>query len=54
VTIQSRRDGAGKKWRKLATVTTDARGYFQRRQKLKAKTRYRFVAGGVTSAALRR
>jgi Cellulase (glycosyl hydrolase family 5) len=53
LTVQSRRDGAGKKWRKLATVTTDARGYFQLTRKLKAKTRYRFVSGGVTSAALR-
>jgi hypothetical protein len=54
VRIQSRRNGAGKKWRKLATVTTDARGYFQVKRKLKAKTRYRFVAGGLTSAAFRR
>jgi hypothetical protein len=53
LTVQSRRDGAGKKWRKLARVTTDARGYFQLKRKLKAKTRYRFVSAGVTSAALR-
>jgi hypothetical protein len=53
VTVQSRRDG--KKWRKLATVSTDARGYFQLKRKLKAKTRYRFRSdNGQASATLRR
>ena len=53
VTVQSRRNGA-KRWRKLATVTTDARGYFSLTRRLKSKTRYRFVSGNVTSAAMRR
>jgi hypothetical protein len=53
VTVQSRPSGA-KTWRKLATVTTDARGYFTLNRRVSAKTRYRFVSGTVRSAALRR
>ena len=52
VTIQSRRKSA-KQWRKVATVTTDARGYFTLRRKLSTSLRYRFVSSDGTSAALR-
>lgn len=53
ITIQTRRDGRGAKWRKVAGVRTDARGYFTLRRALRSKTRYRFRSGSVVSAALR-
>jgi hypothetical protein len=52
VTLQSRRNGG--RWRTIATVRTDARGYFTRSLHPRAKTRYRFKAGSAVSAALHR
>lgn len=51
VTIQSRR---GKKWRKLGTAKTQARGYFRRilRVSSPGKRRYRFRAGNRSSVQL--
>jgi hypothetical protein len=53
ITVQSRRDAKGAKWRKVATVRTDARGYFTLSRRVRAKTRYRYRSGSVVSAALR-
>jgi hypothetical protein len=53
VTIQSRRKSA-KQWRKVATVTTDGRGYFALKRKVSSKLVYRFTSASGTSASLRR
>jgi hypothetical protein len=52
VTVQQR--PKGKRWRKLATVKTDASGYFTLSRHLRAGTSYRYRVGGMTSATLRR
>jgi hypothetical protein len=53
VTVQRRPKGSSA-WRKLATVKTDARGYWSIVRKLKRGTAYRFRVGSATSATLRR
>jgi hypothetical protein len=52
VTLQMRPNGS--RWRSFAHVRTDSRGYFTHKLRPRAKTRYRFRAAGVTSAALHR
>src|ERR671915_1299840 len=49
VTVQRKRRGGG--WRRLAVVTTDARGYWSLTRRLTPGTSYRFRAAGLTSAA---
>jgi hypothetical protein len=53
VTVQVR-PPAGGAWRTLATVQTDARGYFTLARRLTPGAWYRFRAAGMTSAARRR
>jgi hypothetical protein len=53
VTVQRRPRGSAS-WRTLATVTTDARGYWTLTRHLRRGTAYRFRAGGAISSTLRR
>jgi hypothetical protein len=53
VTVQ-RRARKSKKWRTLATVRTDGRGYWLVKRHLTRGASYRFRSGGATSATLRR
>jgi hypothetical protein len=53
VTVQQRRGRSGA-WHRLASVKTDARGYWSIVRHLRAGTAYRFRVAGATSAALRR
>jgi hypothetical protein len=53
VTVQ-RRARKSSKWRTLATVRTDARGYWLIKRHLTAGASYRFRSAGATSATLRR
>ena len=53
VTVQQRPHNSGS-WRKLATVQTDARGYWSLTRHLKRGTAYRFRSGSATSSTLRR
>jgi hypothetical protein len=50
VTVERRRFGGS--WRRLAVVTTDSRGYWTRRERLRGVTAYRFRADGRVSATL--
>ncbi len=53
VTVQQRPHKSGS-WRKLATVRTDARGYWSLTRHLKRGRAYRFRSGSATSSILRR
>jgi hypothetical protein len=53
VTVQHRPHNSGG-WRTLATVTTDARGYWMITRHLTPGTAYRFRVGGAISSTLRR
>jgi len=53
VTVQHRPHKSGG-WRTLATVSTDARGYWSIVRHLRPGTAYRFKSGGATSSTLRR
>jgi hypothetical protein len=53
ITVQ-RRARKSKKWRTLATVRTDSRGYWLVKRHLTRGTSYRFRSAGATSATLRR
>jgi hypothetical protein len=53
ITVQ-RKARNSKKWRRLATVRTDARGYWLVKRHLTRGASYRFRSSGATSATLRR
>jgi hypothetical protein len=53
VTVQHRPHGSGS-WRTLATVKTDARGYWSLTRHLKRGTAYRFRSGSAISSTVRR